>query len=82
MAGGGNTDVGVRVERVGTGEILESISPDECAPSYVDSGEDWFSVDLSDHIGETVNVVIFDHSESACGFISLDYLHFRDDAVH
>lgn len=82
MAGGGNADVGIRVERVGTGEILESISPDECAPSYVDSGEDWFSVDLSDHVGETVSVVIFDQSETACGFISLDYLHFRNDAIH
>lgn len=76
MAGGnGSVDVGLKVIRMSDNEIVKSMLSNSCTPSYIDGNDDWVSIDLSNYIGEELQLVIYDNYIDGCGFISFDHVH-------
>ncbi|MDG1751065.1 MAG: GH32 C-terminal domain-containing protein, partial [Thalassotalea sp.] len=77
MAGGnGTAPVGLQVLDALDYSVIASYIPNSCGVSYIDSDEDWVTIDLSENIGQEVKVRIFDEESGGCGFVSFDHLHF------
>ena len=75
MAGGdGALPVGLKVYDASTMAEVAAFTPDSCAPSYIDGDDDWVSVDLSAHVGESLYLEISDSAIAGCGFVSFDHV--------
>lgn len=81
MSGGdGNGDVGLRVLNANTGGEIYRYTPNSCSPSYIDSDDDWRSIDLSSQAGKFIKVLIVDNESGGCGFVSFDHINMSDTA--
>jgi hypothetical protein len=76
--GNGGPNVGLEVRWVDDGSVLASSTPNACAPSHIDGNDDWVDIDLSAHVGKSVQVYLFDNEPGGCGFISFDHVHMSD----
>lgn len=78
MAGGdGATDVGIEVLDT-LGEPLATYRPNSCNPSYIDSDDDWVSIDISSVQSEDLQLRLFDDATGSCGFVSMDHAYLSD----
>jgi hypothetical protein len=76
MAGGnGAAAVGIKVKRASDNSDVASFSPNSCGPSHIDGDDDWVTLDLGAHVGESLYVEIYDNEAGGCGFLSFDHLH-------
>lgn len=75
---GGLANVGVRVLRDSDRAIvLADFRPEACGPPWVQNDGDWYYIDMSGSIGETVVVQIYDEDSGGCGFISFDHFYLN-----
>ncbi|MCU4677254.1 GH32 C-terminal domain-containing protein [Catenovulum sp. 2E275] len=76
MSGGnGNVPVGLKVINPISGAVIEQYLPNSCSDSRTLGNQHWVSINLSDWIGQFVQVQIFDEESGACGFVSFDHVH-------
>lgn len=79
MAGGnGSAPVGIQVLDT-SGDVLAQYLPNSCGPSYVDGDDDWVALNVSEYMGQDIQVRIFDEEAGGCGFVSFDHLYWTND---
>ena len=82
MAGGnGLLPVGMKVYNAITMTEVASYTPNSCSPSHIDGDDDWVTIDLSAHIGETLYIEIYDSATLGCGFLSFDHFFMSATAA-
>ncbi|MCU4677253.1 hypothetical protein N7931_16640 [Catenovulum sp. 2E275] len=75
LSGGtGDNNVGMKILAADGSEIANH-NPGTCSDAYIKADRNWVSHDLSDYIGQTVRVQLFDNEEAGCGFVAFDHLH-------
>lgn len=81
MAGGdGSGLVGIKVIDSSDDTVLSEFNPNSCGPANIDGDDDWVSIDLSGHVGQSVKVELFDNNPGGCGFVSFDHLHMTAES--
>lgn len=81
MSGGnGTAEVGLRVVNSANGATIIQYRPNTCSDSRIMGDQHWQSLDLSDWVGQFVQVTIFDEASGACGFVSFDHVHMSATA--
>ncbi len=78
LSGTDHPAIKVTINNVTDGTVVETVSPSDATPDYIDNDGDWMSVDLTAVNGKTINIVIED--DSTTGFISFDHFFMSDAA--
>ena len=82
MAGGnGSVDVGVKILAAGTSVTLASWMPNTCGDAYLKGDQHWQHFDVSDLVGEVVDIEIADNATGECGHIAFDHFYQSDTGV-
>ena len=86
MSGGnGGNNVGVRILLPGEGEEdpseLANYTPNFCGNPIIASDEHWAHFDVTDLIGRSVDILIYDNEEAGCGFLSFDHFYQGSEAI-
>ena len=82
MAGGnGSVDVGVKILVAGTSVTLASWRPNTCGDDYLKGDQHWQHFDVSDLVGEVVDIEIADNATGECGHIAFDHFYQSDTGV-
>jgi sucrose-6-phosphate hydrolase SacC (GH32 family) len=81
MSGGnGSAPVGLKVTNPANGASIAQHTPNSCGDSRILGDQHWVSLNLSDWVGQYVQVVIFDNEAGTCGFVSFDHLNMSATA--
>ena len=81
MSGGnGGAPVGLRVINPANDAVITQFTPNSCADSRILGDQHWQTIDLTDYIGQFVQVVVFDEEQGSCGFVSFDHVHLSSSA--
>jgi hypothetical protein len=82
MAGGnGEAPVGLRVLSAADDSQITDYRPNSCGPSHIAGNHNWVEIDLTEEIGNSVKVEIYDHEPGGCGFVSFDHVHMSNGEV-
>jgi hypothetical protein len=82
MSGGnGTAPVGLRVKRVSDDSEVAAFIPNSCGPSHISGDDDWVTLDLAAHTGDSLYIEIYDDEAGGCGFLSFDHLHLSSVAA-
>jgi hypothetical protein len=77
MAGGDGASAGIELLD-DAGEVVARYAPASCDPSFVSGDDDWRHIDVRAFAGGTLRARLFDESDGACGFVSVDHLYLSD----
>ncbi len=78
--GGGDAGkaVGLKVLNA-NGEEIAITQPQTCNQAWLGAGgvvdTNWHTLDLSDYVGQSVQVQLFDNESGGCGFLAFDHIH-------
>lgn len=76
LMSGGNGTAAVGLELINEeGATVARYQPSSCAPSVIDSDDDWSHIDLGAFMGATLRLRIFDDDPGGCGFVSADHFY-------